>query len=66
MFSNLTTISECIIIIIHNVFSTPFKCILSFYTFKNKIRQLHLCIPTGDGYYLGMLTELNVQMIQTF
>ena len=49
MFSNLTTISECIIIIIHKVFSTPFKCILFVYTFKTKIGQLHLCIPTGDS-----------------
>ena len=37
------------VLLLYKVCSTPFKYILSVYTFKNKRRQLHLCIPTCDG-----------------
>jgi hypothetical protein len=42
-------ISMYVLSCVIKVFSPPFKCIMSLCTFKNKIRQLHLCIPTCDG-----------------
>jgi hypothetical protein len=48
MFSNWYAILECIIIL-QSVFSTFLNVYCLSIHLKNKIRELNLCIPTGDG-----------------